>query len=69
MTYEYRFIYCYLDELFVRLKSQRIYIKMTILNTTIQENSSVDYDEISSFAGRVVLVFYGLIFIFGLLGI
>ena len=43
-------------------------MNMENLNITATLNSSVDYEEISLFAGRVVLIFYCLIFIFGLLG-
>lgn len=44
-------------------------MNMTDLNVTTATNSSVEYEENSSFTGRVVLIFYCLIFIFGVLGI
>jgi hypothetical protein len=42
---------------------------MEIINKTMGDNSSFDQEEITIFAGRVLLIFYCLIFIFGLLGI
>jgi len=42
---------------------------MEIINKTIAQNSFEEEEEITILAGRVLLVFYCLIFIFGLLGI
>jgi len=43
---------------------------MEIMNKSIAPNSSYDdEEEITLFAGRVLLVFYCLIFVFGLIGI
>jgi hypothetical protein len=42
---------------------------MKIINETMERNSTAEEEEITIFAGRVLLVFYCLIFIFGLLGI
>jgi hypothetical protein len=43
---------------------------MEIMNKSIARNSSYDdEEEITLFAGRVLLVFYCLIFVFGLIGI
>jgi len=41
---------------------------MEKINETMEQNS-MGQEEITIFAGRVLLVFYCLIFIFGLLGI
>jgi hypothetical protein len=43
---------------------------MEIINQSIARNlSNADEEDITSFAGRVLLVFYCLIFVFGLIGI
>jgi hypothetical protein len=44
---------------------------MEIINKTMDQNSpeGAEFEEITLFTGRVLLIFYCLIFIFGLIGI